>query len=435
MLIVFGFRIFSYKHQEEERSDISSQSQPYKHQEEERSDIPSPSQSRSDGAGSLAPQDETDDLWEGPILYRLGSGPSASMDLILIEKDLQKLSLYRYDGTYALVKTYRCVTGKQRGDKEKELDDKTPEGIYFNNKTFRDNEITIFGDRAFGLTYPDIFDDLDGKGGSGIFVHGSNREIKSYSTNGCLVLDNLDLADLDKRIRFEATPVIIGKRLPYRFADAKRDLAAVIPIIKKAMVPKAHINKEITFDQFAVLGYRDQVVAMGKISENKPKGISGFSRAYLSDLGEDLLVLLKREWSPIRQYVAKAKPRTQPASSSGKGEITSLVASWKSAWEKERLNDYISHYHSRFMDKGKNRSAWKSYKARLNKRYKKISVKITNLKVKVNGKKADAYFKQRYQTESYAAEGYKRLELRKEGKSWKIYRERPYKSKPAGWPS
>lgn len=415
VFIVFGSRVISDKSQEERRSDV-------------------PSQRLDPVAETAAKQDKDDDLWEGPILYRSGNDTSAPLNLILIEKDLQKLSLYRYDGNYTLVKTYRCVTGKQRGDKEKENDDRTPEGIYFNNKTFRDKKITIFGDRAFGLNYPDIFDDLDGKGGSGIFVHGSNRNITSYSTNGCLVLDNPDLADLDQRIEFNATPVIIGRRLPYRFADAKRDLTEIVPIVKKAMVPKAHMNEKILFDHFAILGYRDQVVAMGKLHVDRPGGISGFSRVYLSDPGKSLLVLLKREWNPVQRYVAKAKPRTPPVSTTDK-QIIALVGSWRSAWEKERLNDFISHYHPAFMNKGKNLSAWKAYKGRLNRRYKRISVEITDLKVKMNGGKAYAYFKQRYRTESYDAEGYKRLEFKKKGKSWKIFREQSYPARPSGWPS
>ena len=77
--------------------------------------------------------DNDDGLWDGPVLYRKAS--NEPIHLILIEKDLQALHLCRYDGHYQLVKTYRCVTGKLRGDKQVENDEKTPEGIYFNVKT------------------------------------------------------------------------------------------------------------------------------------------------------------------------------------------------------------------------------------------------------------------------------------------------------------
>lgn len=379
-------------------------------------------------------QDNDDGLWDGPILYHGAS--NEPIHLILIEKDLQALHLYRYDGGYQLVKTYRCVTGKLRGDKQVENDDKTPEGIYFNVKTFRDKKVTIFGDRAFGLNYPDAFDVFEGKGGSGIFVHGSNRKVTPYSTNGCLVLNNQDLADLDSRITFSETPVIIGKRLPYRFAPAQRDLADVVPVIKQAMLPEKHAAAKAEYRQFVILGYQNQVVASSEVLIDTPEeDIGGFSRVYLADPAKRLLVLLKREWDEDRRVVAKAKSRPSREKGKAREAIKGLVASWRKAWAEERLDDYISHYHPAFFDKGRTLSDWKRYKKRLNKRYKKIAINVSDLKVNVSGNKAFAYFKQRYKTESYHSNGYKRLEFRKKDGTWKIFRERSYSTKPRGWPT
>lgn len=381
-------------------------------------------------AKTVSSPESFDNRWDGPILYYHQAGDLAPLNFILIEKDLQKLSLYQYNGDYALIKTYRCVTGKQKGDKERENDDKTPEGIYFNTKTYRDRKITIFGDRAFGLSYPDVFDDLDGRGGSGIFIHGSNRDINPYSTNGCLVLDNLDLADLDERVRFEETPVIIGKRLPYRFAAAKRDLKAIVPVVKKAMIPKDHLNKKVSFSRLTIMGYQDQLVALGKMQVNRPATLAGTSRAYLADAGKNLLVLLKSEWREEKILTAKA-----PAQPVENRQIAEIVESWRVAWEKERLNEYISFYHPAFSNKGRSLTEWRQYKGRLNKRYHRISVKVSELLVKANGSKAFAYFKQQYLTESYKADGFKRLEFRKTGNRWKIYREASFPTKPSSWPS
>jgi len=396
--------------------------------------------SRNDGplpVSSQPPEDrlveDNPGLWDGPILYYANSSGESPMHLILIEKDLQKLSLYRYDGRYALEKTYRCVTGKQRGDKEKENDDRTPEGIYFNNKTFRDRKITVFGDRAFGLNYPDAFDDLDGRGGSGIFVHGTNRDLTDFSTNGCLVLDNRDLADLDKRIRFGRTPVIIGKRLPYRFGKAHRDISGALPILKKAMVPKS-LTFDVGFGWFAVLSYKDQMVAAARIRGAGTDDPLGTARAYLTDAGKNLLMLVKQEWLPDERYSAGTSGKPPAASPAQKG-ILELVESWRLAWEQERLDDYISHYHPAFADAGRGLAEWKAYKRRLNRRYHKITVAISDIKVTVSATSAFAGFRQRYKTESYQADGYKRLEFRLANGQWKIYRERSHKKRPASWPS
>jgi len=242
--------------------------------------------------------DIDDGLWNGPILYNKGDGEPVY--LILVEKALQKLHLYRYDGRYNLIKSYTCSTGEHQGKKHKEKDRKTPEGIYFNIKAYRDSKITLFGDRAFGLNYPDPFDNLERNRGNGIFIHGSNRAVKPFSTNGCVVLGNHDLADLDKRINVKKVPVIIGERLPYRFETAGSNLSKLIPLFKKAMIPERYASLKPEFRNITVLGYQERVVAMGAVRINDAKDIIGFSRLYLARPDEKFLVLLKREWSEER---------------------------------------------------------------------------------------------------------------------------------------
>ncbi len=236
-------------------------------------------------------------LWDGPILFHQGSGEL--VHLILVEKALQKLHLYRYDGRYQLVKSYNCSTGEKNGKKRQEKDEKTPEGIYFNVKEYRDSKITIFGDRAFGLNYPDVFDDLEGNSGSGIFIHGANRGIKPFNTNGCIILSNDDIADLDNRIQIKSTPVIIGERLPYEFKPAINEMSELIPLFKKAMLPKHYVNLEADFRYITVIGFQERIVAFSEVLINDSqdsKNLVGFSRLYLSRPVNNLLVLLKREW-------------------------------------------------------------------------------------------------------------------------------------------
>lgn len=373
-----------------------------------------------------------DNPWDGPILYhREGSEP---IHIILVEKAIQKLHLYRYDGQYRLVKSYSCGTGENQGKKQDEKDEKTPEGIYFNVKAFRDNKITVFGDRAFGLNYPDAFDDLEGNRGNGIFIHGSNKDIAPFSTNGCVVLDNIQLAELDNQINFKKTPVIIGERLPYRFAPAKRDLSELIPFLEQVMIPEQYVRSDPKFRSFTVLGFQDRVVAMGEVRIKEAGDLEGFSRVYLAGPGRNLLVLIKREWSEERPRIALAKANRPPADTETT-RIKSTVESWRRAWENKQLNEYIAHYHPSFVSDGKDRNAWKQYKGRLNDRYRRISVQVSNLTVKVQGNEAEIYFKQRYRSDAYKSDGFKRIDLRKKDGAWKIYRERAYAHKPSGWPS
>jgi len=245
--------------------------------------------------GDTVQGDVDDGLWDGPILFYKGNGKP--IHLILVEKALQKLHLYCYDGRYQLIKSYDCSTGEQPGKKQKENDEKTPEGIYFNVTSYRDSKVTLFGDRAFGLSYPDIFDSLEGNCGNGIFIHGSNQTIKPFSTNGCVVLNTRDLADLDRRTPLKKTPVIIANHLPYRFEPAKKQLSELMLLLKQAMLPENYRSLSREFRHIAVIGFKKRVVAMGEVMIKDSKNTLGFSRLYLYRTGKDLMVLLKQEWS------------------------------------------------------------------------------------------------------------------------------------------
>ena len=395
--------------------------------------VPSQKPHRKLIAKAQKQQSNKDGLWDGPILYhKAGSEP---IHLILVEKAIQKLHLYLYDGRYRHIKSYTVGTGENQGKKKREKDEKTPEGIYFNTKTYRDSKITIFGDRAFGLNYPDVFDKFEGNQGSGIFVHGSDKDVSPFSTNGCVALNNADIADLDKRIQFKKTPVIIGESLPYRFKTVERDVSELIPFFKQAMVPERYAHLKTDFSDLTVLGFGERVVATGKIRIKEAGNLEGVSRLYLSGPGKNLLVLAKREWHEEKPGVVLAKAKPKPVAQD-KTRIAALVKSWRKAWEGKKLNAYIAHYHPAFKSGGKNRSAWKSYKGRLNKSYRWISVKISGLKVKqVDSRKAFAYFKQNYSSNTFRSERYKRLEFRKKGVSWKIFREMSFPTKLAGWPT
>ncbi|MBU0986266.1 MAG: L,D-transpeptidase, partial [Proteobacteria bacterium] len=380
--------------------------------------------------------DLKDGLWDGPVLYFQAA--NEPIHLILVEKAIQKLHLYRYDGHYRLIKSYACATGEKQGKKKLEKDEKTPEGIYFNIKAFRDSKITIFGDRAFGLNYPDAFDRLGGNRGNGIFIHGSNKTISPFSTNGCVVLNNPDLEDLDQRIQFKDTPVVIGEHLPYRFERSQRDLAQLVPFLKQAMIPERYAHLKRDFSNLVVLGFEDRVVAMGNVRIQAADNLLGTSRLYLADPGKNLLVLLNREWNEEKPEIiqAKATPRPAPRLAARPApreetRIASLVESWRKAWEGKQLDAYVAHYHPAFKSDGKDLATWKRYKKRLNKQYRRISVTVSGLKVKVDSSKARAYFKQHYRSDALSSERYKRLEFIKKGDSWKIIREETFRSKQA----
>jgi len=212
----------------------------------------------------------------------------------------------------------------------------------------------------------------------------------------------------------------------------------------QTLLPEKYAGMAADYDEMTVLGFEDRVVATARVRIKADGEVYGTSRLYLAGPGKTLLVLVKREWNEEKKKVIvaeKTAPGKGPAkATSGKptGEkkrLISQVESWRRAWERKRLNEYIDHYHPAFTSKGKNLAQWKTYKGQLNQRNRKISVKVSGIRVKVDGQKARAYFRQHYRSDTFRSSSYKILDFRKKGGKWKIYRENSSVGKPSGWPA
>ena len=102
--------------------------------------------------------------------------------------------------------------------------------------------------------------------------------------------------------------------------------------------------------------------------------------------------------------------------------IAQLVEKWADSWQSGNMKEYRACYAPDFRARGMNLGKWIEYKSDLSRRYKHISVRISNVKVTSSGiQTARVTFVQ----ESGAsggprASGVKMLELRKIKDSWKI---------------
>ncbi len=135
--------------------------------------------------------------------------------VFLVEKMSQYLLVYRGKELEAL---YPVTTGKDWEDKWVEGDERTPEGIYYFTRFIPPETLPkMYGGIAVALNYPNPVDRLLKKGGSGIWLHGSdqkNRNNIPFSTRGCVVADNRDLRDLTAKIRPHNTLIAIYKEIP-----------------------------------------------------------------------------------------------------------------------------------------------------------------------------------------------------------------------------
>lgn len=135
--------------------------------------------------------------------------------LLICGKDRSSLNLYQKDKNehFTLIKSIPAFTGKYDGDKINEGDRRTPIGVY--TITQKLNTVDPFyGPMAFVTSYPNLYDRIRGKNGSGIWIHGvpENGDRDSF-TKGCIAINNDELSNLDQSIDYKNTLLLIDSKL------------------------------------------------------------------------------------------------------------------------------------------------------------------------------------------------------------------------------
>ncbi|WP_243020016.1 L,D-transpeptidase family protein [Simplicispira sedimenti] len=139
-----------------------------------------------------------------------------------IAVDASRSRLYLFENTpqgLRLVADYYASVGKLGIEKTVEGDQRTPLGVYFitsrlDPATLRD----FYGAGALPLNYPNPLDQLRGKTGSGIWLHGTPPDQFSrapQATDGCVALANPDLERLLRTVEPRTTPVVIARQLDW----------------------------------------------------------------------------------------------------------------------------------------------------------------------------------------------------------------------------
>ncbi len=86
------------------------------------------------------------------------------------------------------------------------------------------------------------------------------------------------------------------------------------------------------------------------------------------------------------------------------------------------MGDYFAAYAKDF-DGGKSRKTWEQERRERITGKRSISVKVSSLKISVNGNKATARFRQDYNADNLSVTSGKRLELVRNGSNWVIVKE------------
>jgi tetratricopeptide (TPR) repeat protein len=122
--------------------------------------------------------------------------------------------------------------------------------------------------------------------------------------------------------------------------------------------------------------------------------------------------------------------QTQPAEhakaispAEAKAAVKKTVMDWAAAWSRKDVKAYLSFYADDFDADGVSRSDWEVQRRTRLEKPRYIRVKISRLRIDVEGDKATAKFHQRYESNTYRDWSHKTLTLVKEGDAWKITRE------------
>lgn len=145
--------------------------------------------------------------------------------ILVAEKSTHTLYVFRNNDSYPeLIKSYVMATGKKPGDKLREGDYRTPEGVFFFTEFLPHENLVrsfgqegeIYGVGAFVMNYPNPVDVQRRKTGSGIWLHSTNDETridKGLDSRGCIVTANKHLINISKYIELERTMIVVVQDL------------------------------------------------------------------------------------------------------------------------------------------------------------------------------------------------------------------------------
>ncbi len=388
--------------------------------------------------------------------------------VIIVEKDIQQLTLYSSGRRCKEIARFKCSTGEVAGAKKKSGDKKTPEGVYFFINKFKKKYIAdIYGAMAFPTDYPNIFDKNCGKTGNAIWLHGTNKELKNFDSNGCIVLEDKNILKLASYIELNKTPIILIDRLSYKESDQVVNRKHIIAFISKwnksiktgtyhefldkysykyapeiywwnrwsrlrTSLMSVYSSFDLRTRVISILKYKDIFVVLAdqavtaknkSVTVGRIKIYLSFENGVYKILGNEFLTTLYKNRPDEKEIPLNVSAVMLKQNIEAEAEIVKLIAKWSRSWSSKNILKYRSCYSDKFFSKGKNLDAWIKYKKKLNRKYGKINVDVKKIVVKNSYNKACARFIQIYKRNKYKEVGRKRLVFDYENGNWKIIKE------------
>lgn len=386
----------------------------------------------------------------------LGSHPAVPSLFLAIDKKKQQLYIMEQRSPLSATASFFCSTGEKPGDKQREGDLKTPEGIYFvQNRLDGGLDFQLYGDLAFTLDYPNPVDRLKQKTGSGIWIHGRGHALTRRETKGCMALATQDVHALDTKLT-RGTPVVIAGDVEWR----REQLASKVPdelVDQVNSWAQAWQGKEEDFFDFydssrfaagrgrPFSAFRDHkenlfrnldwiqvmvsdvrvlpgpdywVTYFGQFYRSPSLISEGVKRLYWMKDDKGQLRIVGEEWDNVPLgledlYVQKVS-----------NDALSFIDSWRSAWETADLDTYMSFYAKNAEQGGRHglRSI-REHKVDLWREKIPLLVGIDDMEVSLHADGVKISFIQEYQAKGFSDRGVKTLYLEPQGETWKIVSE------------
>ncbi|MGB3210867.1 MAG: L,D-transpeptidase [Desulforhopalus sp.] len=360
---------------------------------------------------------------------------------IVVEKSKQRLMVFEQQQSLQLLKTYTCATGENHGNKTVSGDSKTPEGVYFITEIYEDNKVTVFGSRAYHLDYPNVFDRHAGHLGDGIFIHGTNKALIPYSTNGCITLANEDLDELAVHLTVNTLPVIVVETLPEPLLGTNltigkndRRFDEILHELSLDPIDGTPDNVEnlsfLTFGSQAIASVYYRVFDGNSVEYRYHKrvyltpALSKKWRTIYSVERQDIIPTIQA-LHPVKNRSAElpALPETAAMPMNIDEELLAFVEKWKFALNNNDLETFTECYSPSFKSGALDRNGWIKKKRYLNERYDSVKVDIEDIEIEWTDGGANVSFSLEYQTDQYRTSGTKRLKMVNRDSTWMIQKE------------
>lgn len=218
--------------------------------------------------------------------------PERAPSVIVVDLLGNRLFLFEnHDGQVRKTLDFYVSIGKGGTDKRLEGDERTPVGFYLVSEYLDGQTLPdLYGVGAFPINYPNGWDRLRGRTGSGIWIHGTESTTYSRpprSSRGCVTLSNEDFRRLMDSVEISETPVLVTNGFDWvprqRNARDLRDVEEQVELWRLAWESR-DVGRYLSFysDEFSTQG-----MDLMTFGEHKRRVAAGkqYIRINLGDVG------------------------------------------------------------------------------------------------------------------------------------------------------